>query len=358
MRRVLLVVPSLAYGGTSKQVLLLATGLPRSQFHVCVAVLGERSPFADGLRARGVEVSALGWRRLCDVSPLWRMRQLVGAFRPDVIHAWHLASLRFLAAAGALSSGRLIASAAAPRHPVRSFWHPLDRWVLHAADTLVAAESAEAQRYRQQKIEERRITQVPPGVAFPDVTGTREHLCRCLGREPEARLILCVGPLVPEKGFRDAIWAFEILRFLYENLHLLLVGSGPDRERLERFAGTIQAKHAVHFLGDQPDVSALMAHADAVWIPSRRCSGINVALEAMAAGRPVVASRLPALADIVRDGETGFLIDPGDQPALARQTRKLFDDPKRCGRMGEAARHRVADKFTVGAPCGPLCVLI
>jgi glycosyltransferase involved in cell wall biosynthesis len=271
----------------------------------------------------------------------------VGTFRPDVIHAWHLASLRFLAAAGTLGSSRLIASAAAHRHRVRSFWYPLDRWVLHAADAIVAAEATEAQHYQQQQLHERKIAQVPPGVDFPGVSGTREHLCRSLGITPESRLILCVGPLLPEKGFQDAIWAFEILRFLYENLHLLLVGSGPDRARLEQFAGTIGAQRAVHFLGDQPDLTALMAHADVVWIPSRSRGGSNVALEAMAAGRPVVASRLPALAEIVTDGETGLLIPPGDKPALARQTRTLFDDPKRGRRMGEAARHRVGDNFTV-----------
>jgi glycosyltransferase involved in cell wall biosynthesis len=336
----------MAYSGTSKQVLLLATGLPRPRFQVCVAI-GSRTrrfgepPLNGELRAWGVEVVELGWGRLR------RMRQLIDAFRPDVIHAWHLASLRFLAAASALRAGRLIASAAAPHQRIRSFWHSLDRWLLHATDTVVAAESAEAQRYRQHKIDERKIAQVPPAVAFPNVTGTREQLCRRLGIEPEARLVLCVGPLVPEKGFHDAIWAFEILRFLYEPLHLLLVGSGPDRARLERFAGTIGAKRAVHFLGEQPDVATLIAHADVVWVPSRRSSGVNVALEAMAAGRPIVASRLPALADIVLDGETGFLIDPGDPPALARQTRKLFDDPQRGSLMGEAARQRVGDKFTV-----------
>jgi glycosyltransferase involved in cell wall biosynthesis len=274
------------------------------------------------------------------------LRQLVGAFRPDVIHAWHLVSLRFLAAAGALGSSRLVSSAVTRRQKFRSFWHPLDHWGLCAADFVVAAGSTEAEHYRQQKIRERKIVQIPPGVAFPGIADTREHFCRSLGINRPARLILCAGALFPEKGFQDAIWAFEILKFLCEDPHLLLIGSGPDRTRLEQFAGTIGAKRAVHFLGDQPDAAALIAHADVVWVPSRRRSGVNVALEAMAAGRPVVASRLPALTEVVKDGATGLLIAPGDKPALARQTRKLLDDPQRSREMGEAGRRRVNDHFT------------
>jgi glycosyltransferase involved in cell wall biosynthesis len=74
---------------------------------------------------------------------------------------------------------------------------------------------------------------------------------------------------------------------------------------------------------------------------------VGAALEAMAVGRPVVASRLPDLAEIVVEGETGFLVEPNNKAALARQTRLLLDDPLRRQRMGESGRQRVREKFTV-----------
>ena len=82
-------------------------------------------------------------------------------------------------------------------------------------------------------------------------------------------------------------------------------------------------------------------------MPSLRGGGVGAALEAMAAGRPVVASRLADLAEIVVDGETGFLVEPNNKAALARQTRLLLDDPQRRRRMGEAGRQRVAEHFRV-----------
>jgi glycosyltransferase involved in cell wall biosynthesis len=137
----------------------------------------------------------------------------------------------------------------------------------------------------------------------------------------------------------------DILKNLADDLHLVLVGDGPDRTRLEQFARAIGVAGQVHFLGNQPDVAALLALAEVVWVPGRVDGSVNVALEAMAAGRPVVASDLPGLAEVVCDGETGFLVPPGDKVALARQTWGLLEDAGRRRRLGDAGRARVRQHF-------------
>jgi len=136
---------------------------------------------------------------------------------------------------------------------------------------------------------------------------------------------------------------------LYPDLHLLLAGAGPERPRLEQFVASIHLRSRVHFTGIAPDLAELLARAEVVWVPSRADAGLNTALEAMAAGRPVVASRLPGLAEVVADGETGMLVAPGDKVALARQTRLLLDDAARRRRLGEAGRQRARSHFAVEA---------
>ena len=257
-----------------------------------------------------------------------------------MIHAWHSLSLRVLATHGLRRRSRLIVSAVGGQHSSPSFCKQVDSWLLRRADLVVAAGSAEAEQYRRQQIPEGRIVEVSPGVAPPPVCGAHDRFCRRLGIKETARLVACAGPLAPEKGFQDAIWTFEILKYLFEDLHLIMIGDGPDRGRLEQFVRLIGAERHVHFLGHQPDAAALLAYAEVVWVPSRRRGGVNVALEAMASGRPVVASRLPALAEVVADGDTGFLIAPGDKMALARKTRWLLDNPQRSHQMGEAGRRR------------------
>src|SRR5262249_34059191 len=98
-------------------------------------------------------------------------------------------------------------------------------------------------------------------------------------------------------------------------------------------------------VGPQADVRPLLARAEAVWCPGRVESGVQTALEAMAAGRPVVASRWPRLAELVRDGATGYLVPPGDKTALAGQTHRLLLDAALRQALGEAARRRAAEHF-------------
>jgi glycosyltransferase involved in cell wall biosynthesis len=116
---------------------------------------------------------------------------------------------------------------------------------------------------------------------------------------------------------------------------------------LRDFALAVRAEQQVHLLGAVEDVRPVLRRADVVWVPSRRDGGWNVALEAMALGRPVVAARLPGLAELVGEGETGALVAPGDKIGLARQTRLLLDDADRRRRCGEAGRERVRERFAV-----------
>lgn len=160
------------------------------------------------------------------------------------------------------------------------------------------------------------------------------------------RMILCIGPVTARKGYRDAVWAFDILRYLYDDLTLLIAGTGDGRDHAEDFARAIGAAARVKFLVACDNVRPLLARCAVVWVPTRTQGGTNVALEALAAGRPVVASRLPALAEIVTDGETGFLVSPGDKAALARRTRQLLDDPALAACFGEAGRRCAIERFS------------
>jgi glycosyltransferase involved in cell wall biosynthesis len=348
MRTILCVIPRLAYGGAATQLTLLSTGLPRDRFQVRVCVLGPDGPLSRPLREAGLAVDALGWKRALDLPALGRLRQLVQASQPDVLHYW---GWSFRLAGLAAGRGRCRIVVSAPFRPCAGRPAPggLDRRLLGRADCIVARGPAEGERFQRLGLAAAKITLAPPGVAVEQQTKTPLSRPRIGGKElPEtAPFILGVGPLEPLKGFHDAVWAMGILKYLYPDLHLVLAGDGPDRERLSAFARATQVADRIHLVGPQQDLAALRAHSTAVWVPSRNECGRQSALEAMAAGRPVVASRLPALAEIVADGVTGFLIAPGDKVALARQTRLLVDDTDLGRRLGGAGRRRAAEHFGI-----------
>jgi glycosyltransferase involved in cell wall biosynthesis len=251
---------------------------------------------------------------------------------------------------GGAGGARVVLSAAAPGQRVTPLGR-LDHGLLGAlADRVTARGPAEADHFRRLGVPTAKVTEVPPGVplaAPPRVPHV--DWCRSLGLPPAARVIVGVGPLEPAKGFRDAVWAFDILQFLYDDLHVVLVGAGSHEARLREFTQLTRSTGRIHFPGPRADLDEILGHAEVVWVPSRADRGAGAALEAMAAGRPVVASRWPGLVEVVADGETGVLMTPGDKAALARETRALLDDPERRRRLGEAGRRRAAERYAVEA---------
>jgi glycosyltransferase involved in cell wall biosynthesis len=219
----------------------------------------------------------------------------------------------------------------------------LNRWFVHRGDAVLAGGRFEAQKYSELGLRADQIAEISPGVTFDSPEFPAPRIRESLGLPPNALLIACVGPLDPDKGFKNAIWAFDILRFLFDNLHLVIIGVGADRRRLQQFAHTANVTANVHFLGPRQDVPSLLAQADVIWVPSLGNTGINAALEGMAVGRAVIASSRPMLAELIRHGETGILAPPDDQGALARQSRLLLDDCECRERIGHAARKHVQD---------------
>lgn len=341
--KLLYFIPSLDYSGAAKQLLLLATGLPRERFTLRVCAWDKAAPWAEALRSAGIEVETLSWRRLVDLRPLVALRRSIGDFRPEVVHVWGTSLLWPGLHLRSWAGGRLVVSGWPParKRSHRLGW--LDRWTLRSAPyQVVATGPGEAEHCCQLGMPGKKIVLIAPAVGPALEPSAKVMNWRAgLGLPSEARLLVCVGPLQMTKGYRDAIWAFDMLKYLYPNLRLLMIGDGPDRARLEEFARALHARDEIIFTGRWPQVGELMQAAEMVWVPGR-VGGLNVALEAMAAGRPVVAARQPALAEVIRDGETGFLFPPGDKAALARQTRALLEAPDRRRQIGDAGRQRAA----------------
>jgi glycosyltransferase involved in cell wall biosynthesis len=344
--RILFVIPDLHYSGAGKQMTLLVPRLPRDRFETRVCVLGEEGAWAQTLRDAGIEVDVLGWTRPVDARPLWRLRRLIQSFRPDIIHAWRLPALR----GAGLVAGRshaVVASRLASGERARK-WNPLDRWLLRRAKGVVATSNGEARFYERLGIAGEHVRLVRLGVSVGARPPAERSLLTSVPQlPPAARLIVCVGNLDRARGFREAIWAFDILKYIFDDLRLMIIGGGVDRGWLEAFASSLSVANRVHFLGPLSDVEPWLTLAEVVWVPSLADVGGNVVLEAMAAGRPVVASRQPSLSDLVVNQETGVLVPPRDKVALARQTRVLLDDKLLQRRLGEAGQHRVSEHFPV-----------
>jgi phosphatidyl-myo-inositol dimannoside synthase len=200
------------------------------------------------------------------------------------------------------------------------------------------------------------LEHVPYGVdadSFAADPSAGERARARLGLAPDETVVVAVGRFVRVKGFEYLIDAYARARADAPNLRLVLVGDGDIREELEGRARMSPDGGDIVFTGMVPpsDVAASLAAADIVAVPSVRHAGFvdglpNVALEAMAAGKPLVATSVGGLPQLVHAGETGLLVEEKDSEALAGALVTLAGDPALRARMGEAARSVVRDSLT------------
>ena len=166
---------------------------------------------------------------------------------------------------------------------------------------------------------------------------------RSLGIAAGARVIGVVSRLRREKGIDVLIRALDHLAV--DNAHVLIAGTGPEESHLRELAA--RAPIPIHFLGHRNDGALWYALSDVIAIPSTRESFGRTTVEAMAAGRPLIAARVGGLAEAVIDGETGLLVPPENSEALAAALRRLLGDNDTLRRCGEAARARFETCFTI-----------
>lgn len=350
MIRVLEVIPTMDRGGAEKQLALLATRLPREQFETHVCLLTRGGPLREMLDEADVPVTEIHKCWKVDVGAYNRLKRLIQQLRPDIVHTWLFA---------ANSYGRYAALQAGVPHviggercvdPWKS-WHQLaiDRYLAHRSERIATNTSAVRDFYAARGIPAEKFVVIPNGVAA--LSGhdplPREELLRELDIPSDARLIGAVGRLWPQKRIKDLIWAAHLLDEAQMPIRLLIIGDGPHRWRLERYASQVDFGRVVRFLGVRDDVPRLMPCLDCLWLGSAYEGQSNAVMEAMAAGIPVVATNIPGNRDLIVPDETGFLVPVGDRGAFAKWTMILLNDGEMARRMGEAGRNRVRDEFSI-----------
>ncbi|MCE5268502.1 MAG: glycosyltransferase [Planctomycetaceae bacterium] len=348
-KRILQIIPTLDRAGAEKQLCLLAAGLPRDEFEVHVCALTRGGPLATDLQSAGVPVRVIGKRWKLDPRAFWQLKQHVARLRPDLIHTWMFAANAYgLAAAKAAGIANVIIAQRCVDPWKSRLKLAIDRAMACRSRAVVVNSDGVRDFYVQHGTPAERIRVIPNGVVLPSPPdSTRRQLLAELGLPEGSRIIGWVGRLWPQKRLEDAIWAADLLKVIRHDVHLLVIGDGPQRDRLHRYREQVRIADRVHFLGQRSDVPRLMPHFDLLWSSSGYEGQSNAILEAMAAGVPVVATDIPGTRDLVLPGVTGYLVPVGSRAGLAKYAERLLNDSALAARLGAAARQRVEQEFSV-----------
>jgi glycosyltransferase involved in cell wall biosynthesis len=229
----------------------------------------------------------------------------------------------------------------------------LHRWWYRLTVSQVNGFVAVSDQVREAIIEEigpiySNVFTIPNGVDIRrfEVPGDRAALCNDLGLSPDAYLFVTVGRLTEQKGHRYLIEAARDVVVAHPCAHFLFIGDGELRVALANQAAEADIASHVHFLGVQSDVPSLLAAVDAFVLPSL-WEGLSVALlEAMAAGKPIIATAVSGTIDVLQDGTTGRVIPPGDSRALTTAMTQFLDDSDAARKLGHAAKSYVAAHYS------------
>ncbi len=278
-----------------------------------------------------------------------RLKQNIAGLQPDLVQTWMFAANTYgFAAAKACGVNNVVIGQRCVDPWKSGVQLTLDRQLARRCRGVVVNSAGVRDFYVRHGAPADRVRVIPNGVAIPNPPSTtRQQLLAELGLPENARLIGLVGRLWPQKRVKDAIWAADLLKVIRDDVHLLIVGDGPQRDRLKRFRDLVCIRGKVHFLGERGDVPRLLPHFDVLWSTSAYEGQSNAILEAMACGVPVVATDIPGTRELVVPGETGYLIPVGDRAAFAKFTERLLNDAALAGRFSAAARQRMESAFSV-----------
>jgi glycosyltransferase involved in cell wall biosynthesis len=349
MRRIFYLITELEIGGAEKALFELATRLDRTRFEPTVACLSGRGPIGDRLREKGIEVILIDMRGWWDLGAWLRLRRALRANRPHVLHSFlfHANLVGSLAAVGS-GIGMKIASIRVEEPRRRHLWLQCLTQGLTDVFTCVS-ESARQYTHRRAHVPLHKLVVVPNGV------DPSECDLPVLAPPPEWRLpegapvVAFVGRLDRQKNPLLLLRAAaRVLRDAPETV-FAFAGKGPLETRCRAEADRLNISASVRWLGWQSDIRPLLATMDLLALPSCWEGMPNVILEAMACGKPAVATNVGGCAELIVEGETGFLAPPGDEAALAERILRLLRDPALRRRLGAAARERVKREFSLSA---------
>ena len=353
MIRVLHIITRLDVGGSAENTLISATRMPPTEF-ACSVIFGRTvdppprlNETLHAARVPWFEVPSLvrpvGLAN--DLRALWLVLRLVRSIRPDIVHT-HSSKAGFV--------GRLAAKIAPVPHILytphghvfQGYFSPhvtrrfilMERLAARWTDRIVTLTDAEADQHLALGIGRReQFVTIPSGIDLNRVTTVMPRRLITHGT-----IVGTVARLVPVKGHLFLLEAIPKVLRRFPEARFVFVGEGETRPALQDQARRLGISDQITFAGFQEDVPALLAGMDTVVLPSLNEGMGRVLVMAMALGKPIVATSVGGVPELLSDGEAGLLVPPGDSVAIAEAVSTLLCDPSRARALGEAGRRRAS----------------
>jgi glycosyltransferase involved in cell wall biosynthesis len=347
MRKVLIVTDEMEVGGSQRQINRILTHLDRSQFEPTLLYFRNRSFLVDQVESFGIRTIQIDKRGKLDVQFLFRFIRFLRRERFSVVQAFAF-SAEFWTALSLLFAPktRFITSIRCKYEWYRPIDWLLKKWVTLCSSKVVSnSATAAAYAFDRMSLDRQRLQVIYNGISLPEETQQIPDDLQAL-RTKYDWLLTFVGRLVDQKNLPCLMRAVHRLKPLPVRLGVLIVGDGPERDRLLAMCQEFKLTN-VHFLGGRRDVDAIFAISNAAVLPSFWEGLSNALLEAMASGLPVIASAVGGNPEVVQHEHNGLLFEADQADQLANAIERLVNDLSLATALGSRARQDIATRFSV-----------
>lgn len=349
--RIIYLIGQLGLGGSERQLYLLLKHMDKTRFEPHVVVFNPSANYIldDDLRKADVQVHAIPSNVKGIFARIFWLYRLFRQIRPQVIHSWSIHDNPYAGLVGWMA--RIPRRLGSVRGSLVSEdflnFHPILRWlILHSVQGHLVNSDAIADQMRGAGIPAKRIHVLQNCVEIQSSSAAQFD-----GIPSDARVIGMVGNLRREKNYLMFVRGMAAIIPEFDNVYGVMVGQpvlNSDPEAPDQIRAEVEAKKVagrLKMLGFRSDIPAVLSRLEIFCLTSDSEGTPNAVLEAMAAGLPVIATRVGGIPRIIDDGLSGLLISPGDSDGLASALRMLLNDPQLAHRLGNAAKKRAETEF-------------
>lgn len=350
--RLLHIIDNLDRGGTQTWFMSLVKGLAELGFEQHIYCLNEiaNMSIVENLKKSGSRVTILGRSQLFALIGFIRLYQAIKKWRPDIVQTILPYGNLIGRPIACLAGVPVIVSSIRTRNMHKSKPHLfLDRLMADWADAYISVSRQIIPfAVANEGVPQEKVIYIANGLEIDrrDRSQTRTKIRAQLGISDRTKVLGMVARLSPQKAHNDLLRAYATVTVEYPDTVLLLVGDGPLRKNLKRQVRELKLNRQIIFLGDRSDIGDLLAAMDLFVHPSLFEGMPNAVMEAMAAGLPVIASAADGVQDLIVDGESGWLVEPGNPTELARKIIFALDNQTLWLAMGREAACRIATEFS------------
>lgn len=358
---ILFVIDGLEFGGGERTFLQLIKGLPRKQYNVHVAT-SPRGAFSGVLTKKGVELIPLNLEKRASLRTLRRLIEIIENKNIVIIHSQGGRADYFARIAGRIANVPIIISSIAmlvEGYDVnilrKSLYVLADRFTERWVNKFIVLSDALRQALIEiHKIPPEKIVKIYNGIELEEynpglkkVRSKKLEVRRKLGLKNDVLVIGAIGRLVWQKGFEYLIQAIPKVIEVFPETRFLIVGEGPLKDKLKVKSKKLKVEDKVIFTGFRSDIKEILDSIDVLVMPSLLEGLPMVLLEAMAMAKPIVATDIDGISEVLVDRKTGLLVPPKNPQALAEAILKVLNNKIMSNLLGQNARRIAEEEFSV-----------